>query len=273
MKKIDIHCHTTKRELAHTLPKKADIETIISKMKEHEIEKTVLLASYFPHTSAGISNFRLSNWIGNRDDLLMFGSLDFEHYFYQGINELNELVDEKKMKGIKIYTCYQNIDLKGDKLNEVINLAKRNSLVLNFHCGYSHAARRTYDRDSVTDMVTAEDIEFIAREHPNLKILVAHLSKPSADKLAVVLNRNPNMYTDMSGLVSSLHDRNDFPWCIEEIKKVLYESGPQKLLFGTDFPVQTHEDSIYFVEEAMKGFSDKDKSLVYYDNAKRLLNI
>ena len=128
MKKIDIHCHTTNRKVEKVMPASATIEAVIEKMKEYDIEKTVLLASYFPHRSSGISNFRLLHWLQNRnnkDKFYFFGSLDFEHYFNQGINELRELAESDRLDGIKIYTGYQKIDLDSSKFSEIVNLAKK----------------------------------------------------------------------------------------------------------------------------------------------------
>ena len=79
----------------------ATLDAIAAKMKEHGIEKTVVLATYFPHKTSGISNYRLLHWISKRDEFMMFGSLDFEHYFYQGVNELNELAEERLIRGEK----------------------------------------------------------------------------------------------------------------------------------------------------------------------------
>ena len=83
--------------------------------------------------------------------------------------------------------------------------------------------------------------------------------------------KKENVYTDMSGLIDSNSGRNEVRLCIEQIKIFLYACGPKKLLFGTDFPVQTHSDSVFFIEEAMKGFSEADKQDVYYNNAAKLL--
>ncbi|MBI1968550.1 hypothetical protein HYS49_01435, partial [Candidatus Woesearchaeota archaeon] len=84
MKKIDIHCHTTPRKLENMAVASASLDAIAGKMREHDIEKTVLLASYFPHKQSGISNYRLHHWItdrsdwyGGHSDFCMFGSLDF----------------------------------------------------------------------------------------------------------------------------------------------------------------------------------------------------
>lgn len=274
MNKIDIHCHTTNRKVERVVPASATLETILEKMKEHEVEKTVVLASYFPHRSSGVSNFRLFHWLQDKkadNKFYFFGSLDFEHYFNQGMNELNELVGLGRLDGIKIYTGYQKINLHSPKFREVVILAKKFHLPIMFHCGYSYMARRMHNKDSIEKMVKASDIEFIARENPEISVIASHMSKPFFDDVINMAKRNKNFYTDMSGLVNSRYGKSEKNKCVEEIRRFLEECGPDKLLFGTDFPVQTHEDSIYFIEEAMKHFSLEDKKKVYYDNARRIL--
>ena len=272
MKKIDIHCHTTRRALKEAAVEDASVQHITKLMQKYDIEKTVLLATYFSHRGSGITNFRLSHWIENREEFAMFGSFDFQHYFFQGLNEVKELAEEKKIKGIKIYTCYQDIDLKSEKFGEVISLSSKFQLPLMFHCGYSYQAMRTSSKPSIASMVQASDLEHIANLVPHLPVIVCHMSKPYTDDLISTVKRNDNIYTDMSGLIDSKYDRKDIPECIEEIKKFLYECGPRKLLFGTDFPIQTHQDPVHFIEESMKKFSLVDKEDVYYNNSWRILH-
>jgi len=271
MKKIDIHCHTTNRSVKDILPASAGIETLLSEMKAHDVEKTVLLATYFPHRESGISNFRMHHWIKDRPEFAMFGSLDFEHYFKQGMNELYELSEGGLIKGIKIYTGYQRIDLESANFREVLGLARKQELPVMFHCGFSYSSMRQYGKPAITVVVGAKMLEPIALEYPSLVFILSHLAKPATEELISVLKRAPNVYTDMSGLVDSKFDKDEIPDSIESIRKVLGECGPKKLLFGTDFPVQTHDDSVYFIEQAMKDYSLKDKEDVYYNNARRLL--
>ena len=271
-KKIDIHCHTTNRKIEHTVESRATLNRILEKMQEHNIEKTVVLASYFPHRSSGISNFRLLNWIqenGNKNKFYFFGSLDFEHYFYQGFNELNELAEKNKLDGIKVYTGYQKVDLDSHKFRRLLFLAKDNEIPMMFHTGYSFMARRRYNKPSIEKMVKASDLEFVAKE--GVSVMASHLGKPFFDDTTNIASRNNNFYSDVSGLVNSRYDKREKEQCVDGIRRFLEKAGPDKLLFGTDFPVQTHEDSIYFVEQAMKGFNVNDKKKVYYDNARRLL--
>ena len=271
MKKIDIHCHTTNRKIKDAAEQAADIDTICQRMREFEVDKTVVLATYFPHKGSGISNFRLLHWIQNRPEFCMFGSLDFEFYFHQGMNELTELAEKELIKGIKIYTCYQNIDLNSDKFKKVIALAKRFSLPIMFHCGYSYSSRRKYGTVAITEVVKPTHLKLIAQENPEVNLIISHLSKPFVDDLILFVKKNYNVYADMSGLMDSKYDRNEIPDCVENIRRFLNECGPDRLLFGTDFPVQTHDDSVFFIEYAMKDFPDIDKQIVYFNNAARLL--
>jgi len=270
MKKIDVHCHVTNRPVRDVLVESVTVESVAEKMKVYDIVKTVVLATYFPHKTSGISNYRLLHWIRNKPEFWMFGSLDFEFYFYQGLNELTELAEVRLIKGIKIYTCYQNIDLKSDKFKCVVELALKYSLPMMFHCGHSYSAGRKYGRLTITDVVSASHLEPVADQ--GVKIIVSHMSKPFFDEVVELVRGYDNVFTDMSGLIDSKFCGGDeIGDCMDEIVKFLTICGPKKLLFGTDHPVQTHEHSIMFIDVAMAGFSDGDKEDVYFNNARYLL--
>jgi len=272
-KKIDIHAHTTNRMMKATMQPYATLDVLKSEMNKWDVEKSVLLATYFPHRGSGVSNYRLLSWMNNDERFMMFGSLDFEHYFYQGYNELNELAEQGKIKGIKVYTCYQEIDLRGDKIKKVLQVAREHEMPVMMHTGYSYSAMRTVGKHSISEMRGANELEHLARENRDLNFVFSHMSKPYFKDMERVAKNNSNVYTDMSGLIASRHDREEIPDGVNAVRSFLEQVGPGKMLFGTDFPVQTHEDSVYFVEEGMKGFSEKEKGDVYYNNARRLLRL
>ncbi|MBI3633837.1 MAG: amidohydrolase [Candidatus Vogelbacteria bacterium] len=262
-KKIDIHCHTTNRVLRGMCQGTATLNDISALMKEYKVEKTVLLATYFPHRRSGITNFRLYNWIKDRPEFLLFGSLDFQVYFYQGLNELEELAEMGVLRGIKIYTVYQDV---GEKDLEIVaRLAAKYKIPMIFHAGYSHAL------DKPESLLTkASDIAWVSEIVP---VIVSHMAKPALENLIATIKTHKNLYTDMSGLVNSASEQEDIPSAVEMVKRFLKECGPDKLLFGTDFPVQSHADSVRIIEEAMVGYSDEDKAKVYYGNAAKLLGM
>ncbi len=267
MKKIDIHCHTTNKIPTHVLPVSASIDAIVAQMEKYDIERTILLPTYFPRKGTGISNFRLFDRIRDHPQLSMFGSLDFGTYFQRDYDELEELAQREVIKGIKVYSGYQTIDFTSGHFNKVLKLARAHALPIMFHCGY------TYDRGN--DFLPADAhpkvLETIAKENPDIAFIAAHLALPYIDDIIEIVRNNPNVYADSSGLINSRSNRPEIPQCIGKIRKFLDACGVDHLIFGTDFPVQTHKDSVFLIEKAMRGYPDADKRKVYYDNSRRLL--
>lgn len=266
MKKIDIHCHTTRSKLRDILPPDATIETIEAEMQRHQIESTVLLATYFPNQGKGISNYRLLHWIRQKSSFRLFGSLDFQNYFSTGLRELTELADERNLYGIKIYSGYQTIDYHSPQFKAVAELAEQHQLPLMFHGGYIQCHE--------TDMscaASAKALAKVAHRFPNNKIIVSHLAWPFVEDTIELVSNFENVVTDMSGMLDSYKTPHTLSACVEGLKKFLGACGPSRLLFGTDFPVQTHADSIQLIELAMADYSNAERQQVYYDNAKKLL--
>lgn len=270
MKKIDIHCHTSPRVIKDTVDGKADIMSIRKRMIIHGIARTVLLATYFPHKGTGISNYRLLKWVSEHSDLWMMVSLDFEHYYYQGLNEIEELADNDQVVGIKIYTCYQEIDVSSKRFRQVMKIAQQHGLLVMFHTGYSYSSVRKYGRDTIARPYSAYLLEPVAQRFPDVPIIMSHMSKPFFHEMVEVARRNKNVYTDMSGIIDSKFDEAEIPVCVQEIRTFVGKCGAEKLLFGTDFPVQTYEHSIRFIEEAFPD-DEETKKKIYYENAVGLI--
>lgn len=268
MRKIDIHCHTTTSRLRDTVPNSATIHDICEEMKRHDVAYTTVLATYFPEYGRGISNYRLWHWIKDEPRILMFGSLDFQHYFHTGIKELTELAESKMISGIKIYSGYQMIDYQSNAFATIIQLAGKYQLPLMFHGGFVQCHEDDIDKAFSPDILSS-----IAHAYPEVAIIVSHLAWPFVNELIQLVNATNNVYADMSGMLDSYKTRDTFSDCVQGIKHFLAECGPQKLLFGTDFPVQTHADSIALIESAMSSYRESDKELVYFKNASRLLKL
>ena len=266
MRKIDIHCHTTLSALRETVPSSARIEEIEKNMKLHDIEATVVLASYYPAHGKGISNFRLLHWIREKPRFLLFGSLDFQYFFPSGYKELVELAEGRYLRGIKIYSGYQKIDFCSEKVSKVLELAEAHRLPVMFHGGFIQGKETDLDF-----AFSPGHLSTLLDRFPEVSFVVSHLAWPHVDLLIELVKKHPNLQADMSGMLDSFKTPSTFSDCAAGIRKYLDACGPKRLLFGTDFPIQTHEHSVRLVEEAMTGFSDREKRSVYYENAKSIL--
>ena len=140
-----------------------------------------------------------------------------------------------------------------------------------FHTGFVHGGREKY-KDKISErIIDIMKLEPTIKKNPNLTFILSHMGKPHLNKTISLIQKYKNVYTDMSGLIDSKYEQHEIPRIINKIKKFLKEIGPNKLLFGTDFPVQTYEDSIRFIEESTKDFPLDYKKKIYYGNARKIL--
>lgn len=266
MRKIDIHCHTTRSQLQEIIPASASLSTIECEMRLHDIEYTVVLATYFPKQGRGISNYRMLYWIQDKPAFKLFGSLDFQYYFAAGLRELVELAEAGYLHGIKIYSGYQDIDLDSDKFIRIGKLAEQYQLPLMFHGGFQQC------HETDTELaVSPQLIASVAKKFPYVPVIISHLAWPFVQELIEVALQFDNIYADMSGMLDSYKTPHTLLECVEGLKKYLGACGPKRLLFGTDFPIQTHADSVQLIELSMSDYADMDRKDVYYNNAASLL--
>lgn len=283
---IDIHAHTTNKELWNLHVKTASLSVLEELMEEHGIEKTVLMATYFPFKKSGIHNPYLFTRIKGNKKFLMFGSLDAMNDLEGGVRELESMAEEGVIVGIKLYPGYQ--DFRAEKLFSVYELAEKYSLPVAFHSGELHGCCPKDDHgtrekrcgricwiEKLGDLARPGELARAAKKFPRVNFIFAHLSNPFFDELREAMKECPNIYTDISGqyVTGSKEDTPEYKQeIIGEIKKFLaLENGIDRLLFATDFPIQSHADSIALVKAL--GLTHDEEQKIFFENAKKLLKL
>ena len=254
MKKIDIHCHVTAKNLSKDLIK------LEKQSKVHDVRKIFLMSTYFPQKGNGVSNYRLYHHIKNKNLFKMYLSLDFG-YFWMAYNEMTEILqnDRNKVAGIKIYTGYQKIDLESENMKMLLALCKKWNLPMIFHTGYVKGGGRA------TAFNPMELASFMTLNPDNI-FIIAHLGNPYFDQMIILLEIQ-NVYTDISGI---MEDNDDFSVNDRDYFMKMYDRIPvKKFLYGTDYPVQTYEQT----NELLDLISKKNKKIIMYNNAKEIFNV
>jgi len=81
-------------------------------------------------------------------------------------------------------------------------------------------------------------LDEVAMRHPDLPIVLAHLSHPYEGECLAMIRKHPNVYAD----VSALHYR---PFQLWHSLRLAQDYGVwHKLLFGSDYPFTTVNESI-----------------------------
>jgi len=264
---IDVHAHTSNHKMLGLHTENAKIEDLERMANKYGVQKIILLATYFPFKKSGLKNKELLERIRGKDLFLSFGSLDAMNHLKEGIRELEDLLSERLIQGIKLYPGYQNFDPSDESLFPIYSLAKKYAVPVMFHTGELHHCCSRKERiekryrckakecwiDLLGHLSEPQKIEFAVWKFPDLKFLLSHLGNPYFNQLRQLMKRYDNIYTDISGqfLSGTEEDTPEYRQTLkEEISKFLdLPFGLGRVLFGTDFPIQSYKDSIQLIED------------------------
>lgn len=128
-------------------------------------------------------------------------------------------------------------------------------------------------------------VSTIADRHPDLTLVIDHLAKPPIrrpgwdvwrDQLRAAAAR-PNVVAKISGLDTAAGPG----WTVDELRPsvqaALEAFGPDRLLFGTDWPVcrqvSTYGEVVSATEALIAGLSDAERSVIMGGTARRVYGL
>jgi predicted TIM-barrel fold metal-dependent hydrolase len=153
------------------------------------------------------------------------------------VDEVDRAV-ELGLRGLKLGPVYQAVHPLEARAAPVYERAERLGLPIMWHQG------TTFVRQAPLACARPADIDEVAIRHPDLRIVIAHMGHPWIDEAIVVCRKHPNVYMDVSGLAPRL-------WQLYGALRMAVEYRVTgKLLFGTDFPFLTVDESITGLQAA-----------------------
>ena len=136
------------------------------------------------------------------------------------------------MKGIKIMPMYAGFYPQDTELDDLWAYAVKHALPVLLHTG------TTFVDQAPLEYTLPRHLDAVAIKYPDCKIIMAHLGHPYEGETVAVIRKHPNVYAD----ISALHYR---PFQLYHSLMLVQEYGVwNKLLFGTDYPVTTVDDSL-----------------------------
>lgn len=269
----------------------ASIATLEEMAALYGISSIILMATYFPLKGTGVHNLDLLERTKGRSLFRVFGSLDVMNNPDGGLSELTELAKAGRLAGIKLYPGYQGFEPGDQRLDGVYALAAKHNLPVMFHggelhhccppvikasglrpCGFDHC-----DLDRYMEMAEPKFVEKPARLHPHVKFVVSHLANPYFTELRGVMRRCPNVFTDISGqfVSGTAEDTAEYRRLIvTEIWKFVngVPNGHERIMFATDFPIQSYEDSLYLARSVTGPKRTPLYNNIMFRNALRVLD-
>jgi hypothetical protein len=286
---IDVHAHTTNKELWDLHVKTARIIDLEDWARKFGVVKIILMATYFPFKKSGLPNRELLRRIAGNKLFAMCASLDVVGGWEKGLEEIEDLAKAEMIRGIKLYPGYQELDPSDRTIYPVYELAEKFGLPVIFHAGELHhccpkAVRENGHPPCGFPGCKLETLQDFARpaamagaieNFPNVAFVISHLGNPYFSELHKLMADCPNVLTDVSGQFLS-DSEEDYPGYRDELEreiKHVMESprGEERLMFGTDFPIQSYQNTIELVESL--GLNEDQKQKIYFENAQRVFNL
>ena len=267
---VDAHTHISRLQNsdfeAATFAK--NFERLLREMKANRVDHAMLLPWYENKDPRRPSMHGLLELGKGVKQISVVGAYDVEAGTPSDLAELDALLRERKIVGVKLYTGYQHFYPSDARCAPVYKLCERYGAPVIFHSGdtlkYKTSAKVKYAHPL--------NIDEVAVDHPDLKIIIAHLGNPWLVDTAEVLYRNDNVYADLSGLV--LGDDLGSPYgkmMKQRIRELMLYASPRKLLYGTDWPLAPIKSYIKFVKGL--GIKKNDLEYVMWKNAADLFKI
>jgi predicted TIM-barrel fold metal-dependent hydrolase len=151
-----------------------------------------------------------------------------------GLDQLEQLAAEHKIKGVKLYTAEWKGDSKGYKLSDPsaqAYLARCESLgIKNIHV-HKGPTILPLNRDAFD----VADIDDAATSFPNLNFIVEHCGLPRLDDFCWIATQEKNVYGGLAVALAFIHSRPGY--FAQVISELLFWLGEDKLLYGSDYGI------------------------------------
>ena len=164
------------------------------------------------------------------EKLIGFASVDPSEPEY--LDELQRAIEDLKLQGVKLGPVYQNVHPMDERMHPIYAYCQRRHLPILIHQG------TTFARRAPLRVASPLLLDEVALAYPDLVMIIAHLGHPWIAETIVLIRKHPNLYAD----ISAMHYR---PWQFYNGLMLALEYGVmEKLLFGSDYPFATPEETI-----------------------------
>lgn len=268
MKRIDTHVHLFgpdpwADELARSVGHENTEEHFVQQMEQLDIVHAVVMGNQDPTPQAYRFGPRFSYCVG----------LDGAQILRLGPDKVPAMVEEHLRRpaccGIKLYPGYDPHYISDPLYEPYYELAEQYGKPVAVHTG------QTQGPDAKLKYCHPLTLDDVAADHPHVQFVMCHFGNPFLADAAAVLEKNPNMAADISGLLCGYEKLDDYFIGKREYINMLrgwlgYGDYWDRLIFGTDWPGVNMENYLSFIQRLIP---EKYDQQVFFDNANRIYRL
>ncbi len=262
---IDCHTHVNNYHDEEVESLSTCLGDLQKEMKRNRVDISLVLTSY-KVTGGRPSTKDVVNATRNLKNVFVVAGLSYLHFDPHELLEIREFITEGTVRGLKIYPGYEPFYPHDVKFEPAYKLAAEMQIPVMIHTG------DTYTPKGKLKYAHPLNVDEVAVEHPDVNFIICHLGSPWFRDCMEVVYKNKNVYTDISGLaLGNFTDRFESYMHKQLQEMLVYGVEPDKVLFGTDWPISSMESYLEFIEEL--SIPEKDRKKIMYQNAASLFKL
>lgn len=263
---IDCHVHLNNYHLEARTPTEENVVRLRDQMAKHSLDQCIVITSYTVNPDRP-SAARLLEILHDEPRIHVVEGLGVTNEKTPvDWERVEERLRGKRTRGLKIYPGYEHAYPSDARFEPAYALAAKFDVPVMVHTG------DTYDRHGKLKFAHPLHVDEVAVDHPDVNFVICHLGNPWFRDTAELLYKNENVYADISGLVLE-----EFTAPLEERMRhelqdlLLYSGEPNKILYGTDWPLVRMAPYLRFVDQL--GLDPEHRRMLLGDNAVRVFRL
>lgn len=184
-------------------------------------------------------------------------------------DRIEEHLKRRECVGIKLYPGYNPTYVWEEAYEPVYELARIYGKPVAIHTG------ETAGPDALLKYCHPLTLDEAAARHPKVQFVMCHFGNPWLMDAAAVVDKNPNVALDLSGL---LEGRANVEELYRKKKGYLdllrtwldYTGRYEAVMFGTDWPLVNLEEYIEFIARLIP---EEEQEKVFFENANRIYGL
>jgi len=200
------------------------------------------------------------------DNLGIVAGFSIDNHTEEDLKDYRKWIKDGYVKGLKIYSGYEHYYPYDERYQKVYDTCIEFDVPVMVHTG------DTLSKKSKLRYARPLNLDDVAVDNPELKIIMCHLGNPWIQDAQEVIYKNKNVYGDISGFVVGDFDHYFEEMMSEKVSELInYAGEPKYLLYGTDWPISSMDSYLKFV--AKMKIKKEFRDLLMYKNTKDLFKI
>ncbi len=262
---IDSHIHISiYNKNAVSLEDAFDL--FLKEMEKNRIGLAIIIPDNIKGSNSIADLNKAIELIGERKNLFLLGSPQIIQRGSSELEKYKKLLEEGKIKGLKFFPGHDPYYPIDERCLPYYELCEKLDVPVLFHTGENSGDSKCAKWNDPKYIIE------IAKKYPKLKVIITHYYWPKIDYCYEITKDVPNIYFETAAMADDeVVEKSGGIEKIREVLKKTIADRPNKVIFGTDWPMCKIEKHVELVRSLVLNKNIEEK--IFSKNAIEIYKI